>query len=125
MIMDKKHNENCGCEDHEHIDEMDIIYLTLEDGTELECAVLGTFEVEDYEYIALVPIGEDEIFIYGFEEDDEGFQLINIEDEEEFEIVSEAFYELFEEKDLDFLDDEEDYDFLVDDDEEFEDEDEK
>ena len=105
--MTNKHDENdhcgcgCGCED-----DMDVIYLTLDDDTELECNVLGIFEVEDYEYIALAPIDNDQVLLYRYEEDDEGFDLINIEDDEEFEIVSEAFYTLFIEEDSDFIDDE-------------------
>ncbi len=95
------HDHDCG---HEHIT------LTLDDGSEIECHVLGIFEVEDVEYIALLPIGEEEVFLYRYEEDEEGMELINIEDDEEFEIVAEAFYALFgddEEEDLD--DFEEDY----------------
>ena len=114
--MNNKHDENCGCnhelEHDDHCgcgcdDEMDLIYLTLDDDTELECNVLGTFEVDDYEYIALVPVDDDQVFLYRYEEDEEGIDLIDIEDDEEFEIVSEAFYTLFVEEDLDF--DDEDY----------------
>jgi uncharacterized protein YrzB (UPF0473 family) len=111
--MTKKHDENCNCgnEEHDHCgcgcdDEMEIITLTLDDDTELECNVLGTFEVDDYEYIALVPFDDDQVLLYRYEEDEEGFELINIEDDEEFEVVSEAFYTLFVEEDLDFYDDE-------------------
>lgn len=121
--MTKNHDENCECGsgDHEHFgcdheEEMDIIYLTLDDDTELECNVLGTFEVDDYEYIALVPMDDDQVLLYRFKEDEDGIDLLSIEDDEEFEIVSDAFYEMFVEEDLDFLDDE---DF---DDEDFEDE---
>ena len=114
--MNNKHDENCGCnhelEHDDHCgcgcdDEMDLIYLTLDDDTELECNVLGTFEVDDYEYIALVPVDDDQVFLYRYEEDEEGIDLIDIEDDEEFEIVSDAFYTLFVEEDLDF--DDEDY----------------
>ncbi|NMB27799.1 MAG: DUF1292 domain-containing protein [Tissierellia bacterium] len=110
---DDNHECDCGCQD-----DMDVIYLTLDDDTELECNVIGTFEVDDYEYIALVPVDDDQVLLYRYEEDEEGFDLINIEDDEEFEIVSEAFYTLFVEEDLDFYEDEcfEDYD------EDFEDE---
>lgn len=81
--------------DYDHEDEYDIIYLTLDDDTELECSVLGIFDVEDEEYIALVPLGEEEVLLYKFIEDDEDFELMNIEDDEEFELVSEAFELLF------------------------------
>lgn len=104
------HDENCN-HDHDH-DEMDIIYLTLEDDSELECEVLGIFEVEDKSYIALLPVGEEEVLLYGYKElEDEEFDLESIEDEEEFDVVSEAFYALFsDDEDFDDLDDEEEED---------------
>lgn len=100
--MSHDHNHN---HDHEH----EHITLTLDDGSEIECHVLGTFEVEDDEYIALLPIGEEEVFLYRFTEDEDGIDLANIEDDEEFEIVSEAFYALFgdDEYDEDYEEDEE------------------
>lgn len=124
MAMTKKHDENCGCdnlaEEHEHdhcgcgcgcddeidFEEMDVVYLTLDDDTELECNVVGTFEVDDFEYIALAPVDDEQVLLYRYEEDEEGFELINIEDDEEFETVSEAFYTLFVDEDLDYLEDE-------------------
>lgn len=104
------HDENCN-HDHDH-DEMDIIYLTLEDDSELECEVLGIFEVEDKSYIALLPVGEEEVLLYGYKElEDEEFDLESIEDEEEFDVVSEAFYALFsDDEDFDDEDDEEEED---------------
>lgn len=98
---DDENCEDCGC-GHEHEEEMDAIYLTLEDDTELECAVLGVFEVEDKEYIALLPVGEEDVFLYEYKElEEEEFDLISIEDDEEFELVSEAFYALFLDEDED------------------------
>ena len=74
----------------------EIIVLTLEDDTELECLILGIFEVEDDEYIALQPIGEEEVLLYRYNElGDEDFELIPIENKEEFDIVAEAFDALF------------------------------
>ncbi|WP_077368125.1 DUF1292 domain-containing protein [Anaerosalibacter sp. Marseille-P3206] len=104
---------NCNC-DHEHeheYEEMDVIYLTLDDGSEMECGVLGIFEVEDKSYIALIPLEDEQILLYEYIEEGEEFELGQIESEEEFELVSEAFNALF-------LDDEE-YD-----EDDFEDEDE-
>lgn len=127
--MSKKHDENCECncpedmefedcecdhEDYDYEEEMDIIYLTLDDDTELECAVLGIFEVDDFEYIALVPLDDDQVFLYRYEEDGDEFDILNIEDQDEFETVSEAFQILFAEEPLDFYDDE---DFEYEDDE--------
>ena len=112
------HDEECGCgcghnhefDEEDYEEEMDIIYLTLDDDTEMECAVLGIFEVEDDEYIALVPLDEEEVFLYRFIEEGDEFELLTIDDDEEFETVSEAFQMLFVEEDLDFYDDEDLYD---------------
>ena len=113
---DLEYNEGCcesgcGCgHDHDHGDEgRDVMYLTLEDDTELECDVLGVFEVDEQEYIALVPVGDEEVLLYKYQDLGEDFDLLPIEDEEEFEVVSEAFYTLFsDDEDIDFEDDEED-----------------
>lgn len=103
--MDDKHvhDENCN-HDHDHED-MDIVYLTLEDDSELECEVIGIFEVEDKEYIALLPIGEEEVLLYGYKElENNEFDLQAIEDEEEFDLVSEAFYALYSDEDFEEYD---------------------
>lgn len=112
-----EHCGNCGHDhdhdhhhDHDHGD-VDIIYLTLDDDSELECEVLGIFEVEDKEYIALLPVGEEEVLLYGYKElEEEEFDLVSIEEEEEFELVSEAFYALFTDEDDSDEEDEEDED---------------
>jgi uncharacterized protein YrzB (UPF0473 family) len=99
---DHIHDENCN---HDH--EFQTITLTLDDGKELNCNVIGIFEVEDTEYVALLPENEDEVFLYQFKELDDGeIQLDNIESEEEYEKVSEIFMELMDNEDFDFEDDE-------------------
>ena len=99
---------DCDAEDNHDLENLefvdmdaeDIMYLTLDDDTELECNVLGVFEVEDIEYIALLPMDSEEVLLYRYVElEDEEFDLLAIEDEEEFESVSEAFYVLFSEDD--------------------------
>lgn len=113
---DHDHDHDCGCE-HNH-DEAEVIYLTLDDDTELKCNVVGTFEVDNKDYIALLPEGEDQVLLYGYKEDEEGLEILNIDDDAEFERVSEAFMDEFADE-MEFMDDEdyEDYD-----DEEFEEE---
>ncbi len=102
--------------------EQDTVTLTLEDGSELVCNVLAIFPCQEKEYIALLPqeTGKDEeIFLYQFVqkgEGDEDIELINIEDDEEFEAVSDAFDE--------FLDTQE-FEDMFEDDEDYEEEDEK
>lgn len=97
--MDKNEHEcgtdcNCG-------EEMPTVTLIMEDDTEIEYAVLGTFDSGSGEYIALIPVDGDEedgVSLYKFVEDDEGNMVISvIESDEEFEMASKAFDELFDE----------------------------
>lgn len=92
--------------------EIDVITLTLDDDSTIECEVIGIFEVEEREYIALVPVSDEEsdVLIYRYSEDAEGNPVLdNIETDEEFEIVGEAFDELLDELEFDeeFEEDEE------------------
>ncbi|WP_033168518.1 DUF1292 domain-containing protein [Clostridium sp. KNHs205] len=110
------HGHDCGCgHDHDHEHEHMNVTLTLDDGSELECEVLCIFPVGEKDYIALVPADNDgeeegEIFLYQFiEHDNDEIELINIENDEEFEAVSEAFDELMDSEEFDeMFDDEED-----------------
>lgn len=95
-------------------DEDLFVTLTLEDDSEVECQVLTIFEVEDQDYIVLLPLEsaeseEGEIFIYRYFEDENGEPgLDNIETEEEFEMVSEVFDQLVEDGEYDeIIEDEE------------------
>jgi len=94
----------------------DQITLTLDDDSELLCDVIATFPAKvngkEQMYIALLPTDatpESEIFLYRFTEDGDEIDLQNIEDDEEFEIASDAFDELLDEEEFDNLmgDDEE------------------
>jgi uncharacterized protein YrzB (UPF0473 family) len=77
MVDEKKNPE---------VDE-ETITLQFDDGVEEECEIMGVFEVEGKEYIALAPDnGTDDVYIYGYKEvDDESFEIIDIDDDEEFE----------------------------------------
>ena len=81
------------------------VILTLEDGSELECAVLTIFEVEEKEYMALFPLdGADDadILLYGYKEvGEDDLELIYIEDDEEYEKVSDVFDMLLDEVEYD------------------------
>lgn len=74
----------------------DFITLEYDDGTELECEILGVFEADSSEYIALVPQdNSDDVYIYGYKETgDNEFELIDIEDDEEFGKATKVFEEL-------------------------------
>ena len=88
-------------EETEHLEEeYDIIVLTLEDDTELECAVLEIFPFEGKRYVALVSLDEEQkVLLYEFEEkeDSEEIELNLIESEEEFDKVAEEFNRIMEE----------------------------
>lgn len=94
-------DDGCDCHDEE------IMTLTLEDGTEIECAVIAVFPVDEKEYIALLPIEnqeDGEVFLYGYEEDEDGeFELISIESDEEYDAVTAAFDEILDDAELDEL----------------------
>ncbi len=87
------------------------VTLDLDDGRTLECAIMTILEVEGQDYIVLVPVDENdepvdegEVFIYRyFEDEDENPTLENIESEEEFEMVSEAFDEFLDEQEFNSL----------------------
>lgn len=85
------------------------VTLTLDDGSELECVVLTIFEAGGRDYIALLPMeGEDaeegEVYLYRYMEDQDGNpSLDNIEDDDEYEVVSDAFDELLDEQEYDEL----------------------
>jgi len=85
----------CGAEEHE-IDEAEYITLQFDEGEDIECEILGVFEVEGKEYIALDPQdGSDDVFLYGYKEiDEEEFDLVDIEDDSEFEKVAAEFEKL-------------------------------
>lgn len=85
------------------------VTLTLDDGSELECVVLTIFEAGERDYIALLPIeGEEaeegEVYLYRYSEDEDGNpNLENIEDDDEYDIVADAFDELLDAQEYDEL----------------------
>ena len=75
-------------------EEDDILTLEFDDGTEEECGILGVFEALGKEYIALNPLATTDVFIYGYKEYEEDYELIDITDDEEFKKVVEEFEKL-------------------------------
>ena len=73
------------------------ITLDYEDGSSVECEIVGVFEVEGKEYIALFDEESEDIILYRYiEVDGENFELEDIP-EEEFDAVSEVFEAIMEE----------------------------
>ena len=91
------------------------VTLTLDDDTEVVCAVLNIFPAPNgREYIALLPLDENgenqdgEVYLYRYEETDNGQPaLANIEEDEEYEIAADAFDELLDSMQFDEMDAEE------------------
>ena len=108
MAKDKNMNQDAAN------DEEMTVTLTLDDGTDLECVVLTIFEAADREYIALLPLdgneAEDgEVYLYRYAEDANGNPDIqNIESDEEYEIVADAFDELLDTEEYEEIVSEED-----------------
>jgi uncharacterized protein YrzB (UPF0473 family) len=75
------------------------VTLSLDDGSQCECAIIRIFPAGDRNYIALLPLdGEaadnDEVYLYRYTENDGGEPTLeNIDSDDEYEIVSEAFDE--------------------------------
>lgn len=80
-------------------DDAEFITLEFEDGTEVEAEIMGIFDVEGKEYIALIPDDDsDDVYLYGYKEvNDDDFELLDIEDEETFNKVAAEFDSLMDE----------------------------
>lgn len=110
------HDAECDCGkcSADEREEMTVT-LTLDDDTEVECVVLTIFTAGEKDYIALLPIeGEEaeegEVYLYRYSETEDGQpNLENIEDDDEYELVADAFDEML---------DSQEYDELVEEDEE-------
>ena len=75
-------------------EEEEIITLEYDDGVEEECGILGVFDALGKEYIALNPLGTEDVYIYGYKEYEEDYELTDIESEEEFNKVVAEFEKL-------------------------------
>ena len=70
------------------------VTLTLDDDSELECAVVAIFPIQGKDYIALLPLDEEiaEVYLYRLEHNgDVDMELEYIEDDAEFEAVADAY----------------------------------
>ncbi len=100
-------------------DEEMTVTIETEDGEVTECAVITIFEALGRDYIALMPLdayenienmSEDEGFVWFYrysenpDDPNEEPKLDDIEDDEEFEAVSDAFDEYLDELEFDDMD---------------------
>lgn len=87
----------------EHADEEMTVTLNLEDDTQVTCAVITIITVKERDYIALLPLDENgdnkdgEVWFYGYSEDESDPNkepvLSYIDDDDEYELVADAFDE--------------------------------
>lgn len=97
-------------EDSEYVS-TDTVTLSLDDGTTLECSVVGdVFSAGGREYVALLPMEgpdaeEGRVYLYRYLETENEAEptLENIMDDEEFELASDAFDEMLDSMEYDEL----------------------
>lgn len=104
-MADKKNKKNDN-------DEEMYVTISLDDG-DVKCAIITIFEAEGKDYIALLPLDENDeaqsgdVWLYGYKEDENDPnaepELIYIESDEEYEIASDAFDEYLDNQEFDEL----------------------
>lgn len=92
-------------------DEEMTVELELDNGEKVNCAIITILTVNDKDYIVLLPLDENgnnedgEVWFYRYEEDennpDEEPSLSYIDDDEEYDIVADAFDEYLDNVEFD------------------------
>lgn len=85
-------------DDYEEQEDFREVILTLDDDSELKCVVVAQYDVDGQDYIALLPVEDDqpgEILLYraSYDEDYETFEVELIEDEDEFQLATDGYYD--------------------------------
>lgn len=93
-------------QNNNYADEEMTVTLELDDGTTVVCSIVTILEVQGKDYIVLLPLDENgenedgEVWFYGYSEnpDDPNEEpvLEYIEDDEEYELVADAFDEFLD-----------------------------
>ena len=95
----------------DNLDEEMTVELDLEDGTTVVCAIITILDVNNRDYIVLLPLDEDgnnddgEVWFYRYSENpddpNEEPELMYIEDDDEYEAVADAFDEYLDKCEFD------------------------
>lgn len=95
-----------GNKENEEIDEEMTVELELEDGSKVNCAIITILEVQQKDYIVLLPLDENgsnddgEVWFYRYKEDendpDKEPELEFIEEDDEYDMVADAFDEFLD-----------------------------
>lgn len=98
---------------NDYEDENMTIELDLDDGTQVNCAVVTILTVNGKDYIALLPLNDEgqnedgEVWLYGYKENpndpNEEPELSFIEDDAVYEAVADAFDEFLDKSEFDEL----------------------
>lgn len=83
----------------------DDVMVTIElDGEDLDCEILTIFDIDNQDYIVLMPVDENGeplddtlVYIYRYFENNGDYAIDNIQSDEEYERVNKRFNELLEE----------------------------
>ena len=76
--------------------EDEIITLDFDDGESFECGIMGTFELNGKEYIALDTLDDsNDVYLYEYVPTEEDFELLDIP-EEDFDLVAAEFDRLMD-----------------------------
>ena len=77
--------------------EDEIITLEFDNGESFECGIMGVFDLEDKQYIALEAFDDsNDVYLYGYVPTDDDFELLDIP-EEDFDRVAAEFDRLMDE----------------------------
>ena len=77
--------------------EDEILTLEFDDGESFECGIMGIFDLDDKQYIALETFDEsNDVYLYEYVPTDEDFELVDIP-EEDFGRVAAEFDRLMDE----------------------------
>lgn len=93
----------CGCECGGSGQLPSTITLTMEDDTEVTCAIITVFPVQEQEYIAVLPVNEQgqpispEVYLYKFTRTESGDPMLdNIDDDDEYAAAADMFNKVLE-----------------------------
>ncbi len=97
--MAKNQNQNQNANDPDILDPEDIVVtIDLDDGSTMDFEIVTIFTVDEQDYIALIPIDENEkiidgepVYLYRYNEIDGEYYVDNFESDEEYEKVSKFF----------------------------------
>lgn len=99
--------------ENNYADEEMTVELELENGEKVTCAIITILSVNEKDYIVLLPLDENgenedgEVWFYGYKENakdpNEEPELIFIDDDNEYEAVSDAFDEFLDNQEFDEL----------------------